>query len=209
MLSCLAALGDGAATAVTGGGGRGVAACAVPALALAFALWSAWFTCRGYRHSFLAAYHAKDAYAVTSEVIPGRKGRYLIKSRRTVAGFIRRAEEPSAGESLCAAAAPFLAGGTLVLSLGVSLGSGDPGSLFPYLCSDRRAERVVPLAVFLCLAVCQDGPPFDDERLGHCRLVRGAGHRHEPPADPHRHRCLPRRVPGDHQHPYPGKGGFR
>ena len=130
VLSCLAALGDGAATAVTGGGGRGVAACAVPALALAFALWSAWFTCRGYRHSFLAAYHAKDAYAVTSEVIPGRKGRYLIKSRRTVAGFIRRAEEPSAGESLCAAAAPFLAGGALVLSLGVSLGSGDPGAFF-------------------------------------------------------------------------------
>ena len=130
VLACAASLADAAAAVAAGGGTRGMPFCAAPALSVTAALWAAWLSCKGYKYTFLSLFHAREPYVVTREQVPGRKGEFLIKSRRDPAGFVRRSEEPNAGESLCGTAAPFLAAAALCLSLLLALGSGDPGAFF-------------------------------------------------------------------------------
>ena len=130
VLSAFAAAVDVIYIAASGDGSHGVTFAVIPAAAVVFALRGAWYACRAYKDSFLAVYHAKDPYAVTSEVLPGKKDRILIKSRRSSDGMVRRSEEPSGAEALASAAFFPMAVASLALSLALSLGAKDMRAFF-------------------------------------------------------------------------------
>lgn len=130
VLACLTSIADAVAAVVTDGGGRGIGYGVIPAVAMVMALWAGWHSCRGYKHTFLALHHARDPYTVSCETIPERKHSYLIKSRHSTEGFLRRSEEPNAGEMLSALAAPWLTLLALVLTLVVILVRQEPGAFF-------------------------------------------------------------------------------
>ena len=129
-LAAVAAAADVIYIAASGDGSHGLTFALIPAAAVAFALRGAWHNCRAYADSFLAIYHAKDPYAVTSEVLPGKKERILIKSRRSSDGLVRRSEEPSGAEALAASAFVPMAVGSLALALALSFGAQDMKAFF-------------------------------------------------------------------------------
>ena len=130
VLATVAAAADVIYIAASGDGSHGLTFAVIPAAAVAFALRGAWHSCRAYADSFLAIYHAKDPYAVTSEVLPGKKERILIKSRRSSDGLVRRSEEPSGAEALAASAFVPMAVGSLALALALSFGAQDMKAFF-------------------------------------------------------------------------------
>ena len=130
VLAAIAAAADVIYIAASGDGSHGVTFAVIPAAAVMFALRGAWYSCRAYADSFLALHHAKDAYAVTSEVLPGKKERILIKSRRSSDGLVRRSEEPSGAEALAMAAFVPMAVGSLALALALALGAQDMKAFF-------------------------------------------------------------------------------
>lgn len=130
VLAAVAAAADVIYIAASGDGSHGLTFAVIPAAAVAFALRGAWHSCRAYADSFLATYHAKDPYAVTSEVLPGKKERILIKSRRSSDGLVRRSEEPSGAEALAASAFVPMAVGSLALALALSFGAQDMKAFF-------------------------------------------------------------------------------
>ena len=130
VLAAIAAAADVIYIAASGDGSHGVTFAVIPAAAVMFALRGAWYSCRAYADSFLALHHAKDAYAVTSEVLPGKKERILIKSRRSSDGLVRRSEEPSGAEALAMEAFVPMAVGSLALALALSLGAQDMKAFF-------------------------------------------------------------------------------
>lgn len=130
VLAAIAAAADVIYIAASGDGSHGVTFAVIPAAAVMFALRGAWYSCRAYTDSFLALHHAKDSYAVTSEVLPGKKERILIKSRRSSDGLVRRSEEPSGAEALAMEAFVPMAVGSLALALALSLGAQDMKAFF-------------------------------------------------------------------------------
>lgn len=130
VLAAIAAAADVIYIAASGDGSHGLTFAAIPAAAVAFALRGAWHSCRAYADSFLAIYHAKDPYAVTSEMLPGKKERILIKSRRSSDGLVRRSEEPNGAEALAADAFVPMAAGSLALALALSFGAQDIKAFF-------------------------------------------------------------------------------
>ena len=130
VLAAIAAAADVIYIAASGDGSHGLTFAAIPAAAVAFALRGAWHSCRAYADSFLAIYHAKDPYAVTSELLPGKKERILIKSRRSSDGLVRRSEEPNGAEALAADAFVPMAAGSLALTLALSFGAQDMKAFF-------------------------------------------------------------------------------
>ena len=130
VLAALAAAADVICIAASGDGSHGITFALIPAAAIVFALRGAWHTCRAYRDSFLAVFHAKDPYAVTSEALSGKKERILIKSRRSSDGLIRRSEEPSGAEVLASAAFFPMMILSLLLAVALSLGAGDVKAFF-------------------------------------------------------------------------------
>lgn len=130
VLAAIAAAADVIYIAASGDGSHGVTFAVIPAAAVAFALRGAWHSCRAYADSFLAIYHAKDPYAVTSEVLPGKKERILIKSRRSADGLVRRSEEPSGAEALAVSAFVPMTAGSLALALALSFGAQDMKAFF-------------------------------------------------------------------------------
>ena len=130
VLAAIAAAADVIYIAASGDGSHGLTFAAIPAAAVAFALRGAWHSCRAYADSFLAIYHAKDPYAVTSELLPGKKERILIKSRRSSDGLVRRSEEPNGAEALAADAFVPMTAGSLAFALALSFGAQDIKAFF-------------------------------------------------------------------------------
>ena len=130
VLAAIAAAADVIYIAASGDGSHGLTFAAIPAAAVAFALRGAWHSCRAYADSFLAIYHAKDPYAVTSEMLPGKKERILIKSRRSSDGLVRRSEEPNGAEALAADAFVPMTAGSLAFALALSFGAQDIKAFF-------------------------------------------------------------------------------
>ena len=132
-LSGLTALIDTAVVALTGNLSRGLPFAVLPAAAMTFALWGAWFTGRGFYDSFMTYYRIDEPNTVSSEELPGREYRGLIVSRREGKGFIRRSEEPSLAESIASRGFLPMAAGAFALALAIALGSGDMGAFFHLL----------------------------------------------------------------------------
>jgi len=130
VLSSIASIVDTAVIAATGSGERGIPYLVIPSAAIFFALRGGWHMARGCHDTFLTLFHSQEPCVVTAEDLPERKDRVLIKSRRDTAGFIRRAEEPTAAEMLSGTAFFPMAAAALALSLAIAVGSGDMGAFF-------------------------------------------------------------------------------
>lgn len=129
-LAGLASLADTAAAVLSKSADRGLPYTAIPAFAVMFALWGAWYTGRGYYDSFMTFFHIKEPCCVSSVELSESDGRGLVTSKRDAKGFIRRSEEPGPAESMAGTAFFPMAVGALGLSAAAALGAGDPGSFF-------------------------------------------------------------------------------
>ena len=147
VVSCFATLLDTVLTVAVGDGGRGFPFCAVSALSLSFSLLGGQLYCRGYRCAFRALSLGRNPNAVTAEYGPAEKEALLYKTRRSLAGFIRRSEEPDDCEEKIAAAAPFFLLLTLVLTVLATFVRGRPGDFFHVLAA--LSSVCAPFAVFL------------------------------------------------------------
>lgn len=88
----------------------------IPCVSIAMALLGSWQNCRAYKAGFAALARAQNPFAVTNEQLLKRKEAFLIRSRQSMKGFIRRSEEPDGCESLSTVLSPFALITALVLS---------------------------------------------------------------------------------------------
>ena len=130
VLAGLAALADTAAVAITGNMARGLPFTVLSSAAAVFALWGAWLNGRGFYDSFMTCFRIKDPIVVTRRTFPDLDEPGVLSSHGSSAGFIRRSEEPGPAESLAGKAFLPIAGTSLLLSLLLSVGSGDAGAFF-------------------------------------------------------------------------------
>ncbi|MBQ2895518.1 MAG: hypothetical protein IJE26_02270 [Oscillospiraceae bacterium] len=88
----------------------------LPCVSIAMALLGSWQNCRAYRAGFISLARAENPFAVTNEQLLKRKEAFLIRSRQSMSGFIRRSEEPDGCETLSTVLTPFAMVASLVLS---------------------------------------------------------------------------------------------
>ena len=124
--SCVLSLLDAVVTAATRMDTYGIPFCAVSAISLTFAVWGAYYGCRGRRTSFRVLTASKSLYTVTGETGLTSKSVALLKSRQSVKGFVRRSEETDFGEQVYNALTPFLMAAALVLGLLASVAHHQP-----------------------------------------------------------------------------------
>ncbi len=130
VLAGLAALADTAAVAITDNMARGLPYTVLSSAAAVFALWGAWLNGRGFYDSFMTCFRIKDPIVVTRRTFPDLDEPGVLSAHGSSAGFIRRSEEPGPAESLAGKAFLPIAGTSLLLSLLLSVGSGDAGAFF-------------------------------------------------------------------------------
>ena len=99
--------------------------CAVCCVGLTLALRAGWYRCRSLKSAFLALHRSKGVYTVNGEKLPLREGKFVIKSRRSTAGFIRAAEEEDIAEKTGRQLSPIV----LILEAVLSLLSGAIGGM--------------------------------------------------------------------------------
>ena len=128
-VSCALSLLDAVVTAITGSGQYGIPFSAVGALSMCFALWGAYWSCKGRYLSFRVLTSSKTISTLTGERDADQGDLVLLKSRRGWAGFVRRSEEADMGEYVYGALTPFLLIATLVLGLLSSLARGQAGAV--------------------------------------------------------------------------------
>lgn len=125
-LGCLASAIDCVLAAVMGEEGTPLPPCAVCCVSVCLALLGSRYHCLTYRATFLTLSRNPGAFAVTSEHLMGRKEAFLIKSRQSFSGFVRRSEEADGCESMMGLAAPFVAIASLIFSVLALIGNRDP-----------------------------------------------------------------------------------
>ncbi|MCD8128438.1 MAG: hypothetical protein LUD54_02495 [Oscillospiraceae bacterium] len=123
-VSCTLSMLDAAVLAVMNRSTYGLPFCAVSAMALTFAIWGAYYACKGHRGSFRVLSSSKSLYTVTGERGLAPDEVALLKSRQSVRGFINRSEEADLGDYVYSALTPFLLFAALVLGLLCSLCHG-------------------------------------------------------------------------------------
>ena len=113
LFSCI----DGAL--VLFGVGEFLPYCAIGAFALTAALWGERLTCSALRRTFKTASSSRTPSVLTSESPDGEEGdKLLMRSERdTTEGIVRRSESQNLCQTVYAAAAPFLLGAALILSI--------------------------------------------------------------------------------------------
>lgn len=127
--SCVFSLLDAVVTAITGSGQYGIPFSAVSALSMSFALWGAYYSCKGRYLSFRVLTSSKTISTLSGERDAEGGDLVLLKSRRGWAGFVRRSEEADLGEYIYGALTPFLLIAALVLGLLSSLARGQAGAV--------------------------------------------------------------------------------
>ena len=120
-VSCIFSLLDGVLLAYLDKPEYGLPFCAVSALSMCFAVWGAYYTCKGRRSGFRVLASARTVYTVTAERGLTEKNLSLLKSQGETKGFIRRTEEADPGEYAYGAVTPFLLIASVVLGLLSSL----------------------------------------------------------------------------------------
>lgn len=122
--SCLMSLLDAVVMAAARPEGLGIPHCAVSALSMTAAIWGEYFGCKGLRTGFRVLSASKTLYTVTGESGLAQDDVALLKSRRSVKGFIRRSEEADVSEYLYGLLAPILLAASLILGLLASVAHG-------------------------------------------------------------------------------------
>ena len=150
-VSCLLSMLDAVVTAATGKDSYGIPFCAVSAISMTFALWGAYYSCKGRRVSFRLLTASKNLYTVTGERGVSTDEVALMKSRRGWNGFVRRSEEADLGEDLYATITPFLLIAVLVLGLLSSLARGQAGAVVH--CVSTIASVTATFSCCVCFSV--------------------------------------------------------
>lgn len=122
--SCLLSLLDAVVMAAARPEGLGIPLSAVSAASMTAAIWGEYFGCKGLRTGFRVLSASKTLYTVTGETGITQDDVALLKSRRSVKGFIRRSEEADAGEYLYSVLTPILLAASLILGLLASVAHG-------------------------------------------------------------------------------------
>lgn len=150
-LSCILTSIDALAVALDGFGSPHLPLCLLSSLSLMGVLLSSLLSARGLRKCLRVPAIGKRSYAVTGET--GVKGSdiTLLKSTRSSAGFVRRAEEAPPDETLFSRASPILLIAALLLALVVCLVKKSWGD-FLYVFTALLAPAV-PVAALLCFAL--------------------------------------------------------
>ncbi len=91
--------------------------CAVCCVGITLALRGSWYRCRSLKSAFLALHKSKSFYTVNGEKLSFRDGEFVIKSRRSTAGFIRASEAEDIAEKTGLLLSPFVLIGAVLLSL--------------------------------------------------------------------------------------------
>lgn len=125
-VSCIFSVLDAAVLAAMGTSDFGLPFCAVSAASLTFALWGSYFTCKGYRSTFRLLAMSKRLYAVTGERGIAETGVALLKSNRSIKGFITRSEEADLSEYAYSVLSPLIFVLALILGLLASVAHGQP-----------------------------------------------------------------------------------
>lgn len=147
-VACVASALDAAVAYAVGTAGWGYPICAAAALSMVFALYGALLEGRALRFSVKARELSEDPVAVTAQSgIEGREGSLLIKSRRSLDGWLRRCEEPDAAENAFSTAAPWLLLGALVLAVIATAISGQWTYFFRILAACTACTA--PFAAFI------------------------------------------------------------
>lgn len=123
-VSCIVSVIDAAVLAGMDTASFGIPFCAVSALSLTFCIWGSYYTCRGYRSGFKLLSMSKNLYTVTGERDISGAGVALLKSRKSVKGFINRTEEADLAEYVYSVLTPVIFALALVLGLLASLARG-------------------------------------------------------------------------------------
>lgn len=151
-VSCLLSMLDAAVTAAVNTTDYGLPFCAVSAISLTFAVWGAYYACKGRRTGFRVLASSRTLYTVTAERGVTPEDVALLKSRRGAAGFVRRSEEADAGEYVYEALTPFLLLAALVLGLLAGVARRQAGATLHIL-----SALVAASATFSC-AICFSVP---------------------------------------------------
>ena len=93
-LGCLASVADCVSVVLSKNAAAPLPPCAVCCAGITLALRGSWYRCRSLKSAFLTLHKNKNVYTVNGEKLPAKEGKYLIKSHRGTAGFIRAGEEP-------------------------------------------------------------------------------------------------------------------
>lgn len=101
------------------GQGEALPFCSIGAAALTAALWGEQLTCKALRRTFRTAAASKNPSYLA---VGGEDDSLLRTDREDAAGIVRRSESQDLCRSMFAAAAPFLLGAALLLSIVASLG---------------------------------------------------------------------------------------
>lgn len=151
VFACLLSSIDALSVAVGGFGDAHMPLCLISSLSLTGILLSSLLSARGLRKALRVPAIGKRAYTVTCE--SGVKGAELplLKSVRSAAGFVRRAEEAAPDETAYLRAAPLLLIVSLLLSAVVAAVQHSFGNFLFILTA--ILSPAVPLTALLCFAL--------------------------------------------------------
>ena len=149
VVACLFTSVDAAVVSTTGG--NHLPLCAVSSLSLVAVLFSSMLSARGLRKAIRVPTIAKRIYTVTAETSIKEKDITLLKSSRSIKGFIRRCEEAAPDEALYNRLSPILLVAALVLAVIAAVISHNFHD-FIYIASAILAPAV-PLSALLCFAL--------------------------------------------------------
>ena len=122
--SCVLSMLDAAVIAAADLPELGIPFCAVSALTLTCCIWGGSLTCRGYRSGFKLLAMSKNLSVLTGESGVTSSGVALLKSKRSVKGFISRSEEADLPEYVYSVLTPAALALAIVLGLLASVGRG-------------------------------------------------------------------------------------
>ena len=125
-VGCLGSVIDCVCVFVTKNSAAPLPPCAVCCVGVTLALRSSWYRCRSLKSGFLTLHRNPGAYCVNGEKLPLREGKFVVKSRRSTAGFIRQSEAEDISEKTGALIAPFVLAAEVLFSL---LAAGLGGSM--------------------------------------------------------------------------------
>ena len=149
-VACVTSALDAAVAYAVGTAGWGYPMCAAAGLSMFFAIWGSLLEARALRFSTKAKELAEDPMTVTAESgVDGREGTVLLKSRRSLEGWLHRCEEPDAAESFFSTAAPWLLLASVVLAVAATAVTGQWTYFFRIL-----AATTACTAPFVAFVAC-------------------------------------------------------
>ncbi|MDO4983092.1 MAG: hypothetical protein Q4E35_06005 [Eubacteriales bacterium] len=151
VICCLLTAIDAVIVITSNSGVKHLPLCAASTLCLMGTMLSSYLTVRSFRKTLRVPTIAKSIYSVVGQNDLTGKELTLVKTSRTVTGFVRRLEEASPDETIYERLSPFILPAALVMSLIVSAVTGNIADIF-YILSVILCVGT-PVCALLCFAL--------------------------------------------------------